>query len=148
MVGSRMSGSSASPMRSVVWAGAPAVRERSSAAAVTAKRKILIALSPYLHRRWRRPDYINPATACTFRAAAEGRHQFFQHWRKTAIRRDDCLGRRQFRGAVAGGGMACSIGKQSRLFGVAALDGVGATGVKPAARRWGERARHFALQHN
>src|SRR4051795_8365756 len=143
MVGSRMSGSSASPMRSVVWAEAPAVKESSSAAAVIAKRKIFIAPSSCLHRRWRRSDYINPANACTFRAAAEGRHQFFQHRRKTAIGRDDGLGRRQFRGAVAGGGMACSIRKQLRHLGAAALDDVGTTGMKPAARGRVERARHL-----
>src|ERR1700682_3970485 len=140
MVGSRMSGSSASPMRSVVWARAPAVREKSSPAAITAKRKFLIALSPCLHRRWRRPDYTNPATACTFRATAEGCDQFFQHRRKTAIGRDDCLGRRQFRRAVAGGGVACSIGKQLRHLDAAALDDVGTAGVKPAARGRIERA--------
>src|SRR4030088_2186410 len=128
MVGSRISGSSASPMRSVVWAKAPAVKESSSAAAVIAKRKSFIALFPSLHRRWRRSDYINPVNACTFRAAAEGRHQFFQHRRKAASGRDDGLGRRQFRGAVAGGGMACSVREQLRHLGAAALDDVGTAG--------------------
>src|SRR3981081_2474933 len=109
MVGSRISGSSASPMRSVVWAKAPAVKESSSAAAVIAKRKSFIVLFPYLHRRWRRSNYINPVNACTFRAAAEGRHQFFQHRRKAAaIGRDDGLGRRPFRGGGAGRGLASS----------------------------------------
>src|SRR5258707_4086872 len=126
MVGSRMSGSSASPMRSVVWATAPAVREKSSPAAVTAKRKFLIAQSPYLHRRWRRPDYTNPATACTFRATTEGCDQFFQHRRKPGIRPDDGLGRRQFRRTVACGGVACFIGKQLRHIDAAALHDVAA----------------------
>ena len=39
-----MSGSSASPMRSVVWAWAPARSDSNSAAANAAKRKIFIGL--------------------------------------------------------------------------------------------------------
>src|SRR5439155_20871250 len=115
MVGSRISGSSASPMRSVVWAVAS--NDSSSAAAVTARRKTLIALSPLsLRRRWCRSDYINPATACTFRATAEGGYQFFQHRGKRAIGRDDALGRRKFRDAMAGGGMASAVREQFRLL--------------------------------
>ncbi len=42
-----MSGSSASPMRSVVWANAPAWKDNSSAAAAAAKRNIFIARVPF-----------------------------------------------------------------------------------------------------
>ena len=93
-------------------------------------------------------NYINPGAACTFRSTAEGSHQFFQHGRKSAVGRDDGLGRRKFRHAMAGGGMARAVSEQFRHLGAAALDRIGAAGMKAAARRRIERARHFALQHN
>src|SRR5215475_5055501 len=145
-----MSGSSASPMRKVDCARADDWTDRISAAAVAAKRMSFIALSPLLvsRRRWRRSDYINPGIACTFRATTKGCDQFFQHGREGAVMRQNGFGRRQFRGAVACGGMARSIGDELWRFAFAACDDMGTASMEPAAGRRIERTRHLAFQYD
>ena len=139
--------------RCAAWSGRerPPRSDSSNAAAVTAKRKIFIDCHPHITINCAAgvvPTISTPSRPCTFRASAEGRHQFFQRRRKAAIGRHDRLRRRQFRRAVAGGGMSCTIGEQLRHFDAAALDHVGAAGMKTAARWRIERARHLALQHD
>src|SRR5690242_162940 len=109
-----MSGSSARPMRSVVWANAPAWKDSNSAAVATAKRIIFIARVPFVLSR---PDYSNPATCRSFLRKAEGGDQLLQRWRESAIVRHDTLGRRQFRHAMTsrlmlGGCMSRAIGQE------------------------------------
>src|SRR4051812_20576483 len=134
MVGSSTSGSSASPIRSVDWAWTLAANGSSSAAAVITKRRSFIVVIPISTLRYSRPGacLINPGAAHTFRAATEGSDQFFQRRRKPAVGRNDIVGRRQFRRAVTGGGVSGSLGEQRRHLSAAALDYVGAAGVKAA----------------
>src|SRR3954470_15146642 len=133
MVGSRMSGSSARPMRSVVWACAETASDKRRAADVAARRKIFIERSPLLRLFRRRRLYTNPGRARAFRLSAEGRDQFFKYRRKAACGGQDGIGGWQLADAMAGGGVACAVGHQSRRFGAAALDHEGAAGVEAAA---------------
>src|SRR6185437_13435588 len=106
-VGSRMSGSSASPIRSVVWACALTPRDNKTAAAIAALLTIFIVWFPISlltpHRAL--SCLLNPGSGCCFRSP-EGRDQFFQRRRETAIGRKDKVRRRQLADAVAGGGVA------------------------------------------
>src|SRR5437764_11995056 len=117
MVGSRISGSSASPMRKVVWADAPVCKGSNSAAAVTAQRTIFIVRILILlghNAVVVVPTISTPADAgASFRGAESG-HQPFQARREAAVRRYDRVGRRQFAHAMTGGGMAGTIRSESR----------------------------------
>src|SRR6185437_13908845 len=140
-----MSGSSASPIRSVVWACALTPSASNNAAEIAAFRIMLIAgslslLTPYSASS---SCLINPGSGCCFRSP-KGRDQFFQRRRETAIGRKDKVRRRQLADAVAGGGVA--IADQLRPFDPAALDHIGAAGVEAAARGRIECARHLAWQ--
>src|SRR4051812_33213223 len=122
MVGSRMSGSSARPMRSVVSANALAWNVSNKAAAA-AKRRIFIAPIPSqmpLHRRWC-TGYTNTAARRSFLRKAEGRDQFLQRGREGAVGGNDAVGGRQFRSAVTGRGMACALSDQLRHLAAAAI---------------------------
>ena len=93
------------------------------------------------------PTIPTPARRRTFRPP-EGGDQFFQQRRKAAIGGNDVVRRRQFRNAVAGGGVSGGIGVKLRHLAAAAIDRIGAAGVKAAAGGRIERARHLALQHD
>src|SRR5438552_1593798 len=101
-----MSGSSASPMRSVVWAWTPAPNETSNTTVAANKRiNFIKILSRSNACRRQCIHYTNPGDSGSFRPAAECRHKFLQRRRKGAIGGNDGLGRGQFGRAVAGGGV-------------------------------------------
>ena len=78
----------------------------------------------------------NPGAHRSFLRSPECRHQSLQRRRKAAVGGHDGVRRRQFRGAVTGGGMVRSIGKQFRCLDAAAIDrdrGSGYESGSPAA---------------
>src|SRR5450755_408393 len=116
MVGSRTSGSSARPMRSVLCACAPDTSASVRVAAANATRKIFItAISISIiidlnHPRLQSAlpactNRTNPVRGRTFLAAAERREQFLERRRQAVVKGDDG-NQRQLRRAVAGGGVA------------------------------------------
>src|SRR5262245_50498266 len=125
-----MSGSSASPMRSVVCAQAiPLDTIRSAATA--ARRNVFIRLLPSLPGG---RDFINTGAALPIRlGAAKSIDELLQHLRAAALVRNDVRRQRQLVGAVAGGGVRPP--DQVRLFALAACRGEGAAGMERAAGR-------------
>ena len=138
-----MSGSSARPIRSVVWARSP--NDINSAAAVIARRKIFIALIPLFSRLPVVSRLYQPRHGLHLPCPAEGGHQFFKRRREPSDG-TIALGGRQFRvrwQAVAWPRCPRAVAAP-RCGSVRSHRG---SGYGRAARRRIERARHLALQH-
>src|SRR5215211_5458558 len=118
-----MSGSSASPMRSVVWAAATPLHNAS--AAVAAKTVFMDFSHRVLPRRGRRcgplaHECINPAAGPLVRRA-ECRDQPLERRRSRPLCGDG-VDWGQFRPSVASGGVAGAVIGEGRLLDAAALD--------------------------
>src|SRR6185437_14654978 len=149
-VGSRMSGSSARPMRSVVCACALTPTSASNKAKAAILSIFMTIPSWSFGRRVGRPllwiDDTNPGIGPHVRIADKGRHQALERRRET--RALDRLGRRQFADPVAGGGVTLGVEIEPRLLDPAAFDGERAAGVEPAARRRRQRAGQLPPQND
>ncbi len=127
-----MSGSSASPIRSVVWAWRWLPQATVSRAAARIAKRIKSHRSQpsvFDYCRGRVLNEPTPAAPVTFRATAEGGDQFSKHRRKAAVGRDDRRRRTAVpTRAVTGRCVSDAIGHKLRHFAAAAVDHVEGSG--------------------
>src|SRR6266700_3297509 len=139
-VGSRTSGSSARPIRSVVCAEAIAL-DRISNAAAAARRNVFIGPLPSSSRLF---NFINIRAGLPIRPVPKSIHELLQCRREATPARNDVRSRRQLAGAVAGGRVRTS--DEFRPFGLTARDSDRASGMEWASRWRMQRARHLSAQ--
>ena len=147
-----MSGSSASPMRSVVWAWTRRLKRQQQRRRGNGQTQDLHGLLSIVQIR--RPPALRSTISTPARPAPSARPLKAATSRSSAGEKPPSAGtigvrRRQFRRAVTGGRMS-----RRRRRAVAAAStrqrsiDIGAAGMEAAARRRIERARHLALQHD
>src|SRR5215472_12656916 len=139
-VGSRTSGSSARPIRSVVCAETIALDKIRNAAAA-ARRNVFIGSLPSSSRLF---NSINTRAVLPIRPVPKSIHELLQCRREATPVRNDVRSRRQLAGAVAGGGVQTS--EEFRPLGLTARDRDRTSGMEWAARRRMQRTRHLPAQ--